>query len=153
VTVNLSRPAENGQDSSPSLPDSREQDDAGARFNAPRYSLMDSIEKDMAGEPVFEPTDPDGGRWVMRTWSRVVDPQLEYDDLPGLAARLNLPDGWHYQPRTLDEPLRIDQQPGSRGVARRPDQQLFAGDRPDLTEFAAFRVDRGQFGSMLDVDR
>jgi hypothetical protein len=60
------------------------------------------------GKPVFELTDPDGGRWVMQTWSQVVDPLLAYDDLPGLAARLKLPEGWSYRPRTLDEPLRID---------------------------------------------
>lgn len=61
-----------------------------------------------AGQPVFELHDPDGGRWVMQTWSQIVDPALGYDDLPELAGRLNLPDGWSYRSRTLDEPLRID---------------------------------------------
>ncbi|AFM17845.1 hypothetical protein Mycch_3094 [Mycolicibacterium chubuense NBB4] len=61
-----------------------------------------------AGKPVFELLAPDGNRWVMQTWSQVVDAALAYDDLPGLAARLRLPEGWHYQPRTLDEELRID---------------------------------------------
>lgn len=125
---------------------------AAALLNGPRYWLMDSIEKDMAGdpetvtfggidmirqatveltsmnpapylpntvsrnavfvfdagEPVFELTDPDGGRWVMQTWSRVVDPDLSYEDLPGLAKRLRLPEGWSYRMRVLDAPLRID---------------------------------------------
>ncbi|WP_460357038.1 hypothetical protein [Mycobacterium sp. ZZG] len=59
-------------------------------------------------KPIFELVDPDGRRWVMQTWSQVVDPTLSYDDLPGLATRLRLPDGWSYRARTLDEQLRVD---------------------------------------------
>ncbi|MCV7150947.1 hypothetical protein [Mycolicibacterium pyrenivorans] len=125
---------------------------AAALLNGPRYWLMDSIEKDMSGqpetaafggidmirqaaveltsmnpapylsnevsrnavfvfdsgEPVFELTDPGGGRWVMQTWSQVVDPALAYEDLPGLATRLDLPQGWSYRMRVLDDDLRID---------------------------------------------
>ncbi len=127
---------------------------AAALLNGPRYWLMDSIEKDMSGqpetaafggidmirqaaveltsmnpapylsnevsrnavfvfdsgEPVFELTDPGGGRWVMQTWSQVVDPPaLAYEDLPGLATRLDLPpQGWSYRMRVLDDDLRID---------------------------------------------
>ena len=47
-----------------------------------------------AGEEVYELIDPDGRRWVMQTWSQVADPNISRDDLPGLATRLNLPDGW-----------------------------------------------------------
>ena len=61
-----------------------------------------------AGQPVFELLDPEGGQWVMQTWSQIVDPALGYDDLPHLADRLTLPDGWSYRARTLAEPLRID---------------------------------------------
>lgn len=61
-----------------------------------------------AGTPVFELVDGDGRRWVMQTWSQIVDPTLGYDDLPGLAGRLRLPDGWSYRVRTLEEQLRID---------------------------------------------
>lgn len=61
-----------------------------------------------AGAPVFELVDPDGGRWVMQTWSQIVDPELGYDDLPGLADRLTLPQGWAYRTRVLDAELRID---------------------------------------------
>ena len=61
-----------------------------------------------AGQPVFELLDPEGGQWVMQTWSQIVDPALGYDDLPHLADRLPLPDGWSYRARTLAEPLRID---------------------------------------------
>jgi hypothetical protein len=61
-----------------------------------------------AGRPVFELVDPDGQRWVMQTWSQIVDKDLTLDDLPGLASRLHLPVGWSYQTRTLSHPLRID---------------------------------------------
>ena len=61
-----------------------------------------------AGRPVFELVDPDGRRWVMQTWSRVVDKALTLDDLAGLGSRLKLPDGWRYETRTLTTPLVID---------------------------------------------
>jgi hypothetical protein len=61
-----------------------------------------------AGEEVYELTDPDGQRWVMQTWSQVADPNLSRADLPGLAGRLNPPDGWRYEPRVLTETLRVD---------------------------------------------
>jgi hypothetical protein len=43
----------------------------------------------------------------MQTWSQVADPNLSRADLPGLASRLNLPDG-SYQPRVVTETLRVD---------------------------------------------
>lgn len=61
-----------------------------------------------AGEEVYELIDPHGKRWVMQTWSQVTDPNLKREDLPGLASRLELPDGWSYQPRVLTEELRVD---------------------------------------------
>lgn len=61
-----------------------------------------------AGRPVFELVDADGQRWVMQTYSQVVDKSLSLDDLPGLAARLKPPPGWHYETRTLTEPLVVD---------------------------------------------
>ena len=61
-----------------------------------------------AGEEVYELIDPSGRRWVMQTWSQVVDPNLSRADLPGLASRLELPKGWNYQPRVLTSELRVD---------------------------------------------
>jgi hypothetical protein len=61
-----------------------------------------------AGRPVFELVDPDGKRWVMQTWSQVVDKNLDLADLAGLASRLNPPTGWRYETRTLTEPLTVD---------------------------------------------
>jgi hypothetical protein len=61
-----------------------------------------------AGRPVFEIVDADSRRWVMQTFSRTVDPELSMNDLAGLADRLALPDGWRYETRVLDAPLRVD---------------------------------------------
>ncbi|MEI7915083.1 MAG: hypothetical protein WCH82_10075 [Mycobacteriaceae bacterium] len=61
-----------------------------------------------AGRPVFELIDTDGHRWVMQTYSQVVDKNLSLDDLPALGSRLQLPDGWRFETRTLTEPLTVD---------------------------------------------
>jgi len=61
-----------------------------------------------AGEEIYELVDPAGQRWVMQTWSQIVDPNLSRADLPGLAARLNLPEGWSYVSRVLTDTLRVD---------------------------------------------
>lgn len=61
-----------------------------------------------AGRPVFELVDPDGRRWVMQTYSQVVDKHLGMDDLAGLGSRLSPPPGWRYETRTLTEPLVVD---------------------------------------------
>ena len=60
------------------------------------------------GRTVFELLDAEGGRWVMQTYSQVVDPTLSFDDLAGLGDRLQLPEGWSYRARVLDDELRID---------------------------------------------
>ncbi|OSC39552.1 hypothetical protein [Mycobacterium decipiens] len=61
-----------------------------------------------AGEEIYELQDPSGKRWVMQTWSQIVDPDLSRADLPKLADRLKLPAGWSYQPRVLTSELRVD---------------------------------------------
>lgn len=61
-----------------------------------------------AGRPVFELVDPQGQRWVMQTYSQIVDTGLTLDDLAQLGSRLSLPDGWKYETRTLTERLSVD---------------------------------------------
>ncbi|MFL0277908.1 hypothetical protein [Mycobacterium sp. SMC-19] len=61
-----------------------------------------------AGEQVYELIDPGGRRWVMQTWSQVVDANLSRADLAGLTDRLKLPPGWAYQARVLDTALQVD---------------------------------------------
>jgi hypothetical protein len=61
-----------------------------------------------AGREIYELVDPDGRRWVMQTFSQTVDPALTLDDLPALADRLSLPQGWRYEARTPQAPLVVD---------------------------------------------
>ncbi len=61
-----------------------------------------------AGEDIYELHDPALRRWVMQTWSQIVDPNLSRADLPGLGERLELPEGWTYKSRKLTSPLSID---------------------------------------------
>jgi hypothetical protein len=61
-----------------------------------------------AGREIYELIDPNGGRWVMQTWSQTVDRLLALTDLTKLASRLSLPAGWRYEQRTPSSPLRVD---------------------------------------------
>lgn len=61
-----------------------------------------------AGQTVYELTAPDGTKYVMQTWSQQKDPSLVESGLAGLGSRLQLPAGWTYAARTLDEPLKVD---------------------------------------------
>ncbi|BBX07746.1 hypothetical protein [Mycolicibacterium aichiense] len=61
-----------------------------------------------AGRPVFELVDPQGQRWVMQTYSKAVDRDLNLAALPTLSTRLDLPEGWRYETRTLTERLSVD---------------------------------------------
>jgi hypothetical protein len=61
-----------------------------------------------AGRPIFELVDPQGQRWVMQTYSKAVDRELDLTNLASLATRLDLPEGWRYETRTLTERLSVD---------------------------------------------
>ncbi|AKK27708.1 hypothetical protein [Mycobacterium sp. EPa45] len=61
-----------------------------------------------AGRPVFELVDPQRQRWVMQTYSQMVDRGLTLAALADLAGRLDLPEGWSYETRTLTERLTVD---------------------------------------------
>ena len=61
-----------------------------------------------AGQTVYELTAADGTTYVMQTWSQQKDPSLVEADLAGLGSRLQLPAGWTYAARSLDDPLVVD---------------------------------------------
>ena len=69
-----------------------------------------------AGQEIYELQNPQGQRWVMQTWSQIVDPTLSRADLRGLGDRLKLPLGWTYQPRLLTDTLRVDTTVGAAHV-------------------------------------
>lgn len=60
-----------------------------------------------AGTEVYELTDTDGNTYVMQSYALYEDPDLTADDLPGLGDRLDLPEGWTYGSRTLDDDVVV----------------------------------------------
>jgi len=61
-----------------------------------------------AGKPVHELVNPDGLAYVMQAYCIGVDPTLTEEDLSALGERLDLPDGWTFRTRILDEELVVD---------------------------------------------
>jgi hypothetical protein len=61
-----------------------------------------------AGKPVYELVNPEGVSYVMQAYCVGVDPTLTEQSLAGLGERLNLPEGWSYRTRLLDERLTVD---------------------------------------------
>lgn len=59
------------------------------------------------GAEIYELTATDGKRYVMQTYSVQNDPTLTEAMLPSLGDRLELPAGWAYTSRVLEEPLRL----------------------------------------------
>ncbi len=61
-----------------------------------------------AGKPVYELVNPEGINYVMQAYCVGVDPTLTEDGLAQLGDRLDLPEGWTYRTRVLEEELIID---------------------------------------------
>jgi len=59
------------------------------------------------GTMVFILDDPDGTTWIMQAYSRIVDPKLSLDDVKTLDKKLNLPEGWKFRTKVLDQDLAI----------------------------------------------
>lgn len=70
-----------------------------------------------AGQTIFRLTSDDGRQFVMQSWSQQVDTTLNEADLWTLGERLQLPDGWTYEPVTLTDDLVI-------GASAQPAQVL-----------------------------
>ena len=61
-----------------------------------------------AGEPLFILNDPkSNSSWVMKSWSEIVDSNLNYEKLPELGSKLKLPKGWSYHVYTPNIELTI----------------------------------------------
>ena len=61
-----------------------------------------------AGTTVYMMHDAEGKTYVMQSWSQQVDPALAEDDLLTLAERLQLPEGWTYDYKTLTEDFVVE---------------------------------------------
>jgi len=59
------------------------------------------------GTEVYELTSDKGDVYIMQSYAQIVDPTLTADDLPELGSRLELPDGWTYTSRVLEEPIVV----------------------------------------------
>ncbi len=83
-------------------------DDPATRPYVERYVNRGAVFFFDAGAPVHELVDPDGLAYVMQAYCVGVDPSLTEDDLGGLGDRLDLPEGWTFRTRVLDEDLVVD---------------------------------------------
>jgi haloalkane dehalogenase len=60
------------------------------------------------GREVYELVVPDGTTYVMQSYSLAVDPTLTEADLPMLGSRLQLPEGWRYRARRIEEEWALE---------------------------------------------
>ena len=61
-----------------------------------------------AGAPVYELVNPDGLAYIMQAYCIGVDPALSPESLKTLGERLQMPAGWTYRTRVLEDELVID---------------------------------------------
>lgn len=61
-----------------------------------------------AGSKVWELVNPDGKVYVMQALCIGVDPTISLDTLDNLGSKMNLPAGWSYRSRILEEELISD---------------------------------------------
>jgi hypothetical protein len=59
------------------------------------------------GKMIYEIATDDGKTYVMQSYSQIDDPNLTIEDLPTIGSRLELPDGWKYRARTIEEDLDL----------------------------------------------
>jgi hypothetical protein len=69
----------------------------------------------LKGKPIFILEDTQGTRWVMQSYSMIVDRKLTFGGLPKLGRKLKLPPGWTYRTKVLDQDLAVR---AINGVAR-----------------------------------
>ena len=55
------------------------------------------------GRTIYELISPQGKRYVMQSYSQIIDPALSEADLISLGSRLALPSGWSYKTKVLDQ--------------------------------------------------
>ncbi len=79
----------------------------GSTFYKPTTVERKSKQGYAKGQTVFILDDPSGTPWVLQAYSRIVDPNLTYDDLKQLDKKLKLPVGWKYRVKVLDRDLEV----------------------------------------------
>src|SRR5262249_9617945 len=86
---------------------------AGDQLYSPNQVKRDTVWIYDAGKPIFELVDPQGNVYVMQSYSQMVDRTLTIKQLPELAGKLALPQGWSYRTETPSAALHLD----SNGLA------------------------------------
>jgi hypothetical protein len=71
-----------------------------------RTITRDNTWKWKKGQTVYELVAP-GATYVMQSYSQIKDPSETLADLPSLASRLSLPQGWTYRQRTLKKDMAL----------------------------------------------
>lgn len=71
-----------------------------------------------AGSEIYELTAPTGKVYVMQSYAQIVDEVLIEADLPTLGDSLQLPEGWTYRARVLDEDLVVVDDGGAAVVVQ-----------------------------------
>ena len=82
-----------------------------------------------AGTTVYMLHDAEGKTYVMQSWSQQVDPALNEADLLTLADRLQLPEGWTYDYKTLTEEFVVE--------TRAEDAQVLGDDLHNTYSYVA----------------
>jgi hypothetical protein len=82
-----------------------------------------------AGTTVYMLRDADGKTYVMQSWSQQVDPELAEDDLITLGERLELPEGWTYDSKTLTQEFVVE--------TRAEDAQVLSDDLRNSYSYVA----------------
>jgi hypothetical protein len=65
---------------------------------------------------VYELTDSEGNTYLMQSYSLIQEPDLTADDLASLGDRLELPDGWSYNARVLDQDMQVPLAPDGGAI-------------------------------------
>jgi len=82
-----------------------------------------------AGTTAYMLHDAEGKTYVMQSWSQQIDSALTEKDLLTLADRLQLPDGWTYDYKTLDEDFVVE--------TRAQDAQVLGDDLRNTYSYVA----------------
>lgn len=80
----------------------------GNLYYVPNHVMRSTVWVYNAGKPIFELTDPNHNVYVMQSYSQIVDKTLTYNQLPSLASKLQLPSGWTYSTKTLQQELKLN---------------------------------------------
>lgn len=93
----------------------------GDQVYVPNQVQRDTVWIYDAGKPIFELTDPQGNVYVMQSYAQIADRTLTIEQLPSLASKLELPQGWAYRTETPSSELDL----ASNGLATVVNDNLY----------------------------